>query len=418
MIQRRLRHVHVALVILLALVALRGAPVGGQAPGDPILILISFDGWRWDYIHRADVPNLKALAARGVRAERLVPSFPTVTFPNHYTIVTGLYPDHHGIVSNTIVEPGFPLRFTMNAETAKDPRWWGGEPLWVTAIRQGRRASSMFWPGSEVAIGGVRPTAWKPYNTKVPNADRVKQVLDWLALPADQQPAFITLYFSEVDTAGHDFGPESSQVLEAARHLDEALGQLLAGVDRLNLRDRLHYVIVSDHGMAQLSERRTILLDDYLDLATVDVVDWGALVTLRPKSGSIDEAYRKLKGKHPRFTAYTRELVPDRLHYGNNQRIPDVVALADDGWRITSRPRLQEDAKEGRRAGGAHGYDTKFRSMHGLFVAAGPRVRERTVVKELENIHLYEFMCAVLGLAPAPNDGHGNATRRFLKPSS
>ena len=183
----------------------------------PIVVLISFDGWRWDYIDRAEVPHLRALAARGVRADGLIPAFPSKTFPNHYTLVTGLYPERHGIVSNVIVDPGFPERFTMTSQTAKTARWWGGEPLWNTAMLQGRRAASMFWPGSEAPIGGLRPTYWRPYNEAMPNAARVAQVLEWLALPADRQPAFITLYFSDVDTAGHAHGPDSAEVMAGCR---------------------------------------------------------------------------------------------------------------------------------------------------------------------------------------------------------
>src|SRR5713101_5394570 len=226
-----------AIVVALAFAAV-WPPTPHAADPDPILILVSFDGWRWDYIDRQPAPNLRALAARGVRATALIPSFPVLTFPNHYTLVTGLYPEHHGIVGNVMRDPLMPDKFTMRAETAKDARWWGGEPLWVTAIRQGRRADAMFWPGSEAAIGGVRPTEWRSFDDKVLNADRVKQVLDWLALPPDQQPSFVTLYFSEVDHAGHDYGPDSPQVLEAAHHLDEALGQLVSGVRTLGILDR------------------------------------------------------------------------------------------------------------------------------------------------------------------------------------
>ena len=167
---------------------------GGRAGSHPLVVLVSLDGWRWDYIDRASAPNLRALAARGVRATSLIPSFPPKTFPNHYTLVTGLYPEHHGIVANVMTDPSFPERFTMSADTAKDSRWWGGEPLWVTAIRQGQRSASMFWPGSEASIRGIRPTYWRPFDDTLPHADRVKQVLDWLALPPDQQPSFETVY--------------------------------------------------------------------------------------------------------------------------------------------------------------------------------------------------------------------------------
>src|SRR3954471_2074766 len=196
------------LVLLIAFALIAAAPVQQPGPAAPILILVSFDGWRWDYLNRLPAPNLKALAARGVRARSLIPSFPVLTFPNHYTIVTGLYPEHHGVIANTMRDPTIPERFTQSSATAKDARWWGGEPLWVTAIRQGLRAATMYWPGSEAAIGGVRPPYWRAYDKSLPTLDRVTQALTWLALPAAERPSFVSLYFEEVDTAGHDFGPD------------------------------------------------------------------------------------------------------------------------------------------------------------------------------------------------------------------
>ena len=406
------RHWTVCLAVLLLALAVL-APKAQDRPS--ILVLVSFDGWRWDYINRAAVPNLRALAARGVRAEGLIPSFPSKTFPNHYTIVTGLYPEHHGIVSNTIRDPDFPERFTMSSATAKSARWWGGEPLWVTAIRQGLRASSMFWPGSEAEIQGVRPTEWRPFDDNVPNAARLKQVLDWLALPPDRRPSFVTLYFSEVDHAGHDFGPESPEVLEAARHLDEALGQLVDGIQSLGLGEQLTLVVVSDHGMSQLSDRRVVFLDDYIDLTTVDVVDWTPVVGLIPKTVSVDEVYRALKDRHPALAIYKRRQTPRRLHYRDNPRIPPVIGLATDGWLITSHKRLADDVAKGRRLGGDHGYDPGLQSMHGLFVAAGPRIRHNSLVPPFQNIHIYDFLCAILGLTPAKNDGDPGVTRKFLE---
>ena len=246
--------------VWLLLVALLLCVFSGRAQENegPIVVLISFDGWRWDYMARTQVPNLQALAVRCVRAEALVPSFPSKTFPNHYTIVTGLYPENHGIVSNVIADPTYPRRFTMSSPTAREARWWGGEPIWVTAIRQQQRAASMFWPGSDVRIAGVRPTYWRRFDDSVSNAARVRQVLQWLALPAAQRPSFITLYFSDVDHAGHRHGPDSPQVLEAARRVDAALGQLVAGLRRLNLLERATLVVVSDHGMSQVARTRVI----------------------------------------------------------------------------------------------------------------------------------------------------------------
>ena len=403
---RRVRQL--ALVAALVVCVFSGR---AQERAAPIVILISFDGWRWDYMARTQVPNLQAMASRGVRAEALIPVFPSKTFPNHYTIVTGLYPEHHGIVSNVIADPEFPRRFTMSAPTSRESRWWGGEPVWVTAIRQRLRAASMFWPGSEVSIGGVRPTYWRPFDDGVSNTARVRQVLQWLGLPEAERPSFITLYFSDVDSAGHAHGPDSTEVLEAARRLDAVLGQLVSGVRKLGLLDRTTFVVVSDHGMSQQAANRAIFVDDYLDLSTVDVVEWTPNLALRPRSATVEQVYRALKDKHPSLAVYKREDIPAHLHYRRSNRIAPVVALADDGWTITTHARQLLAAAARRTNGGDHGYDPKHKSMHGLFVAAGPGVRRGAVVAPFESIHLYNFLCALLGLTPAPNDGDVDAIR-------
>lgn len=362
------------------------------------------------------MPALLALAASGVRSEGLIPAFPSKTFPNHYTIVTGLYPEHHGIVSNTMIDPAIgPDRFTMSSATAKDSRWWGGEPLWVTAEKQGQRSASMFWPGSEVAIGGVRPSHWKPYEDAYPHRDRVNQVLDWLKRPAGERPTFITLYFSEVDTVGHNAGPDSPLVLEAAARLDAEIAALTAGVRALGLDSLVHYVIVSDHGMSQLSNDRVIVLDDYLDMAKMTFVDGSPVIGLMPTSGNADEIVAALKGKHPHLSVFKREDAPAHLRYSKHHRIPPVIALADDGWTLASRTQVLGWQRDGRRLGGAHGYDPRAKSMQGLLIVSGPSFRAGLVVPPIENIHLYEMMARVLGIRPAPNDGAPGATAGFFR---
>lgn len=393
----------VTLALSVAVSCARPAPA-------PILILVSFDGFRAVDIDRLPVPNLRALAARGVRAKALIPSFPLLTFPNHYTLVTGLYPEHHGIVGNVIVDPSFPERFSMSAKTAKDPRWWGGEPIWVTAIRQGRRAATMFWPGSEVAIGGVRPTFTVPYDKKMPSADRVTQVLTWLALPEDQRPSFVSLYFEEIDSASHDHGLETPEMTAAATHLDAALGQLEAGVTRLGLDDRTTIVVASDHGMAPLSKDRVIFLDDDIDVSTVDIVESTALLELWPKDGDVDRLYRELHGRHPQLAIYRREETPDWLHYRDNPRIPSIVGIPDEGWAVMTHARFERKFDPA-----THGWDSSHPALHALFVAAGPAVRRGVVVEPFSNVHVYDFLCAVLKLTPAPNDGNPAVTRAFLR---
>jgi len=403
-----------AVVAALVLCLFAAAGPRAQTP-DPILILVSFDGWRWDYIDRAPVPNLKALAARGVRAKELIPSFPSLTFPNHYTIVTGLYPEHHGIVGNVVADPTFPERFRMTSPTIRDARWWGGEPIWVTAIRQNRIAMDMFWPGSEAPIGGVSPTRWWPFVGTVPNEERVARVLDWLALPPAERPAFVSLYFQEVDHVGHVSGPDSPEVLTAAAHLDAALGQLVAGVRRLGLEDRTTFVVVSDHGMVKHSAGQMIFLDDAIDPASVDLISTGEFLQLAPQSGTIDDLYRALHRKLRHIAIYKPDQVPAALHYRGHPRMAPIIGVLDEGWFITTREAEAKRKPDAEARGGMHGYDPRLRSMHGLFVAAGPGAREGLVVEPFQNIHIYDFLCAILKLKPASNDGDPAVTRGFLR---
>jgi len=403
---RRRWPVRLAALLAVLLVAV-GTLAARQTPA-PLLILISFDGWRWDYTDRAAVPNLKALAARGVRSSGLIASFPTLTFPNHYTIVTGLTPDHHGIVGNGMFDPSISSeKFTMSAPISRDPRWWGGEPVWTTAIRQGRKSASMFWPGSEA----VHPTHWKPFENRLPNADRVAQVLTWLKLPAAERPAFITLYFSDTDSAGHSSGPNSPEVLEAAQRLDEALGTLVAGITELGLIDQTTIVIVSDHGMVETSAERAILVDDYVSLDEITIVESGASLMVNPRGSlTVEALYAKLAGKHRALSVYRRESVPAGLQFGKNPRVPAIVGVVEPGWYVTTR----DAASRMRSRGGAHGYDPRTRDMHGLFVAAGPSLRRGLQAPELSNLHLYEFMCRILQLRPARNDGEPAVTASYF----
>ncbi len=405
-------------VLALALGASASCRSGTLEPGRAILVLISIDGFRWDYLQRFAPPALTRLAGDGVHAEALVPLFPSKTFPNHYAVVTGLTSAHHGIISNNMSAPDIPGRFSMsNREVLADSRWWGGEPIWNTAERQGRIAAAMFWPGSETVIGGRQATYWMPYDDGMPHARRVEQVLEWLRLPDGRRPSFVTLYFSEVDSAGHREGPDSPAVRDAVLDVDRAIGSLMDGVQAAGLSDRVHYVVVSDHGMAAVQPDHVIVLDDYLDPATVDVIDWTPLLALSPKDGNVDAVYEALAERHPALSVYKNADIPAR--YGalaGHPRLPAVVGIADEGWYITSR-REQARWASGAAAppGGEHGYAAQVKSMHGLFIAAGPRLRQGMIVPPFENLHVYELMCAVLGLEPADNDGDPAVTRAFLR---
>jgi predicted AlkP superfamily pyrophosphatase or phosphodiesterase len=406
----------VLIVLAWGAVALTAQDRGGSLI-PPTIILISFDGWRWDYDMKAPAPNLRALAARGVRAESLIPSFPSKTFPNHYTIATGLYPGHHGMVANTVRDPQTGRTFQMNEpREVRDPMWWGGEPIWVTAERQQQPTASMFWVGSEAPIAGIQPRYWKAYDARYAPDDRVDQVLQWLDLPPAERPRLLTLYFSDTDSAGHDAGPESGAVREAIRRSDAYLGRLLRGLERRGLADAVNLIVVSDHGMAAVDPSRVVVVDDVVALEEGEVVDINPTLGVFPRPGRDELVFRALRGADPRLTVYRRQETPERWHYRDHPRIPSIVGVMDEGWQILRR-RTVEGVAAGRirPAGGQHGYDPQVPSMHGIFVAAGPAFRRGAAVPAFENVHIYNALAQVLGLTPAPNDGSPAVARSLLR---
>lgn len=404
---------------LLLFVALACLPRAGEARVDAAprarVILISFDGFRWDYINRPGAVRLRELAARGVRAERMIPAFPSKTFPNHYSIVTGLTPEHHGIVANAMrdAELGtFTLRDTIAQSEA---RWWGGEPIWVTAEKQGQRAAVVGWPGSEAAIGGVRPSWWQRYWHEQPHEEKVQKILDWLSLPADSAPTLMLAYFYDVDEAGHSFGPAAPEVDSAIAKVDRALGAVMDGIAARGLTDEVHIIVVSDHGMTPVSPERAIVLDDYISSDDVDVVDWTPVAAIAPKPGAMERVYARLKDAHPQMAVYRKGEVPARFHFNANPRITDIVAVAADGWTITSRAQVNRWRETNWRGGGAHGFDPELDNMGALFVAAGPSLARGRVTPAFRNVHVYALMARLLGLRPAPTDGSLDSVLAVLR---
>jgi len=377
------------------------------------IVLVLLDGFRADYIDRPGAVRLRVLAARGVRSERLVPSFPSKTFPNHYSIVTGLYPEHHGIVANSMRDSVLG-KFAIGADpSVRDGRWWFGEPIWVTAEKQHVRTAPNFWAGSEASIGGVRPSWYSRYDGGVSRADRVRTVLTLLALPVDSAPRLVTAYFSDVDDAGHKFGPRAPQTDSAIARVDSAVGALVDGIARLGIASRVNVVVVSDHGMADVSADRLVFLDDYVSLDSLDVVDWTPVAAIAPKPGREGYVYSHLVGANSHLAVYRKADVPVRLHFNSGSRITPVVAIAEEGWTITSHPQAGRTPPGWR--GGAHGYDNLLPSMGALFIANGPAFREGLVVPPFQNVHLYSLFAKVLGLTPAQTDGSLDSVRVFLR---
>jgi predicted AlkP superfamily pyrophosphatase or phosphodiesterase len=378
------------------------------------LILISLDGFRWDYLEKTNTPNLDRLVASGVKADALIPSFPTKTFPNHYTIVTGLYPENHGIVLNTIYDPVFDATFSLgNREEVKNGRWWGGEPIWVTAEKQELKTLCNFWPGSEAEIKSTRPTYCVEYDGNVPNEERVEKVLQHLTKPAINRPSFYTIYFSDPDDYGHLDGPDSPSINFAIQECDTRIGQLIDGLEKRNLFDKVNIMIVSDHGMAQLSQERLIFLDDYLDPTNLKIPNWSPVMEIWCEESELDSIFNLIKGKHPHFSVYKKQDMPKQLHFSNNRRIAPIIGIMDNGWSLTSHDYFTDH--QSYYSGGTHGYDPAHSDMHAFFLAHGPAFKSGIIVPAFENIQLYNLMANVLGVDPVPNDGDLSKISNILK---
>lgn len=391
-----------ALALLLA--ACSGHPPPATVPPaaarDPV-ILISIDGLRADYLQRGITPNITALAARGVTTNAMRPSFPSLTFPNHYTLVTGLRPDRHGIVNNNMQDPELG-RFALSIRSAvEDARWWNGaEPIWVTAEKAGLPTATMFWPGSEAAIRGVRPHRWLTFDGAKPNPERVNQLLAWL--DETPRPAFATLYFDTVDHDGHDFGPNSREVNAAVAEVDARIGDLLAGLQARGIAANI--ILVADHGMAEVSPARRIFLDALLDPAKVQLVASGAVASLNPQPGQAAAVRAALLKPHANMACHDKAALPARLHYGRHPRVPAIICIAEPGWMIWLSPPRPDQPM--RALGGMHGYDPAHPDMAASFVAAGPAFRSGVVLPPFDNVDVHPLLLRLLGLPAMPTDGN------------
>lgn len=401
------------LLLLVGGSALVACGAAGQA-ADQAVVLVALDGFHPSYLERTPSRHLRRLAGEGVRARWLVPVFPTLTFPNLYSIATGLYPEHHGIVSNTMKDSTLGRFALRNTVAMRDPRWWGGEPIWNTVVRHGKRAATYFWPGSDAPIGGMRPTYYRLFDSSVPNDRRVRQVLDWLSLPADSAPALVTLYLGDVDHAGHEFGPISPETDSAIARVDSAVGALMDGVEQRGLQERVNLVIVSDHGMAQLHRGRVIYLDDFIDPTSIEIIDRGPVLSLIPGRGHEEEVYRRLEGADPRLEIHRKTETPPAYHYRNNGRIPPIIGVPEEGWVATTRQDIAwRDPRWSPRGG--HGYPPETPSMRAIFLARGPAFPNGAVIEPFQNIHLYALMAHILGIKSAPNDGSLDSVRSVFK---
>ena len=389
----------------------------------PYVVLVSFDGFRPDYLDRYPTPSFDRLAEAGTHAA-LIPVFPSLTFPAHYSIATGLYPEHHGVVANRFYDPERGDEFDYrDRASVEDGSWWGGEPIWVTAETQGMVAAAFFFPGTEAAIRGVLPTEWRRYDGRVPNRDRVRAVLDWLARPPGTRPHMTTLYFSLVDSAGHRMGPDAAEMADSVRRADALLGELLDGIEALPDGERVVVIVVSDHGMAAVDPERRQSLPPAAAGDGIRAVPAGPAVSLHvadaarrgPIRDAINESVRGAR-------AYLREELPGHLHARASRRLGDVIVVPEVGVMVDVRGGEGVAARLRTAAGspaGMHGWDPRAPEMHGILLAAGPGIAQGVRLPAVESVHVYPLIAHLLGLTPPDSlDGRLDAVAALLAPAA
>lgn len=367
------------------------------------LLLVSIDALRADYLGKGDTPHLDRLAKQGVRAEWMNPSYPALTFPNHFTLVTGLRPDRHGVVHNTMREEGLGDFRVADLAAVGDGRWWRAEPIWVGAEKAGLPTAIWAWPGSAAEIDGVRPTRWKPYDESVPAAQRADEVARWLEEPAATRPRFAALYLEMVDGAGHEHGPQAPQTRQAVRQADAAVGRLIDSLAGKGLLDRMNVIVVSDHGMAAVPPGQAVAVEDMVPVEDAVVVSIGQSVGIAPRAGRVEAAEKRLLGRHSHYQCWRKNELPARWHYGRNARVPPIVCQMDEGWDAIPAASVAKRALAGTR--GSHGYDPALASMRATFIAHGPAFRKGVVIAPFDNVNVYSLMARLLDIPARENDG-------------
>ncbi|XP_068432952.1 ectonucleotide pyrophosphatase/phosphodiesterase family member 5 [Clinocottus analis] len=387
----------------------------GSVPGErdrPKLLLLSFDGFRWDYVDRVPTPNFHSLMDGGVTVSHVENVYITKTFPNHYSLVTGLYAETHGIVANEMYDPATNRSFSMETDSVYESLWWEeAEPLWVTVQKAGGRSAGAMWPGSDVKIHGALPDRYLPYNASVSFEARVERIVEWFSAPEEEGQAaavdFGVLYWEEPDESGHLFGPQSNLMDRVIANIDEKLGFLIDELKKAGLYEEVNLVVTSDHGMAQLSREKIIELDVYVSRDLYTWVGKSPVVGILPKEGKLDEVFGKLVDANPNMEVYKKEDIPERFHYQHNVRIMPIIIESKEGWTIMQN-------RTGPFMLGNHGFDNSLRSMQPVFVARGPAFRQNYVKASMRSVDLYPLMCHILSVDPLPNNGSLSAVQDML----
>lgn len=378
----------------------------------PIVIQVSLDGFRADYIQKLNPPNLKKIIKDGIYSPGMIPSYPTHTYPNHFTLVTGRRPANHGIVSNAFWDKARNEKFDAFGVSGSDGTWYQGDPIWNVVEKNGMIAHANQWVASDLHVNGQDPTCYAPYSSKINTAQRFDVVIDWLNLPAEKRPHYINTYVATIDTAGHKFGPDSQEVKDAVLEADRELGRLWNYIRQSDLP--INLIITSDHGMQTNFQDKVIFLGDKADLSGFKWGDKGAAVMLyHDDEARVQKAYKELKAKEDNYKVYLRHEIPAELHLSNSNRVGDILVISEAGYYMTDRTFSPETPyKVG---GGSHGWPATNKSMHALFIAAGSNIVKRKVIPEFSNIDVYPFVMEILGVSTTvPFDGTAETLRPYI----
>ena len=378
-------------------------------------IILSFDAFRWDYPQRGITPNLDFIAKNGVHAISLQSCFPSKTFPNHYSIITGMYPENHGLIANGFTNPATGESYTLyDTIPRNDPKWYKGEAIWETAKRQGVKTASYFWPGATLWLDHRRPDYSEKYVHTRPYVKRIEDVINWLMLPYKERPKFINVYFDSTDATGHDYGPNSKEVDYAIAKQDSLIAKLFEGLRKLNLIDSTNVIVLSDHGMTELSSERVININEILKGFNFKTQDKGTMMFIYPEKNQEIEVYNQLKRSEKNYKVYWKKDLPDHLHYKNNHFVADLVVIADLGYSIFDGKDVEKYSKHFPM--GNHGYDPYNMDMHGIFYAIGPDFKSGYTSGTLLNIDIYPLLAKLLGIYPNNNiDGKLERIEFLLK---
>jgi ectonucleotide pyrophosphatase/phosphodiesterase family member 5 len=385
------------------------------AQSPPYVILISFDGFRWDYSERGIAPNLEKMKREGVHALSLRPSFPSKTFPNHYSIVTGMYPENHGLISNSFTDPFTKEKYKISdKKVVGESKWYLGEAFWEIAKRNGIICASYFWPGSEIMLDYRRPKYYEKYEHKRPYKQRIDGVINWLKLPEEERPHFITLYFDDTDTYGHRYGPNSPEINQSIQRLDSLIGYLYKGLNTIGMMDSTNVILVSDHGMTDISLDKVVNIEEMLIDFEYEIGGDKPFMMIEPSKSDFQNVYKTLKENENYYKVYLKEDLPDNFHYSKHPFIYSIILIADIGWSLVNNAWLKD--MNNSYSKGNHGYDNNQRDMHGVFIARGPNIKSNYKTGTIWNVDIYPMLSKIFNIESRSNiDGKLERIEFILK---